>query len=53
MDVFKRFTFSSKQGDEAEGLLDAAANDKFNLSTDEIGGFAPLKTKLAAADTPP
>ncbi len=49
-DVFKRFTFSSKQGDEAEGLLDAAANDKFNLSTDEIGGFAPLKTKFAAAD---
>ncbi len=50
VDVFKRFTFSSKQGDEAEGLLDAAANDKFNLSTDEIGGFVPLKTKLAAAD---
>ena len=49
-DVFKRFTFSPKQGDEAEGLLDAAANDKFNLSTDEIAGFAPLKRKFAAAD---
>jgi len=49
-DVFKRFTFSFKQGDEAKGLLDAGANDRFNLSTEEIESFATLKRKLAAAD---
>ena len=32
-----------------KGLLNAAANDRFNLSTDEIQSFASLK-KLAAAD---
>jgi hypothetical protein len=49
-DAFKRFAFSFKQSDEAKGLLDAAANDRFNLSTDEIQSFALLKRKLAAAD---
>ena len=49
-DAFKRFAFSFKQSDEAKGLLDATANDRFNLSTDEIQSFALLKRKLAAAD---
>ncbi|WON74341.1 hypothetical protein [Nitrosospira sp. Is2] len=49
-DAFKSFDFKFKQSDEAKGLLNAAANDRFNLSTDEIQSFAPLKKKLAAAD---
>jgi hypothetical protein len=49
-DAFKRFDFKFKQSDEAKGLLNAAANDRFNLSTDEIQSFAPLKKNLAAAD---
>ncbi len=49
-DAFKRFDFKFKQSDEAKGLLNAAANDRFNLSTDEIQSFALLKKKLAAAD---
>jgi hypothetical protein len=49
-DAFKRFDFKFKQSDEAKGLLNAAPNDRFNLSADEIQSFAPLKKKLAAAD---
>ena len=46
---FKGFDLKFKQSDEVKGLLNAAANDRFNLSTDEIQSFASLK-KLAAAD---
>jgi hypothetical protein len=49
-DAFKKFDFKFKQSDEAKGLLNAAANDRFNLSNDEIQSFASLKKKLAAAD---
>jgi hypothetical protein len=48
--AFKTFDFKFKQSDEAKGLLNAAANDRFNLSSDEIQSFASLKKKLAAAD---
>ena len=48
--AFKGFDFKFKQSDEAKGLLNAAANDRFNLSTDEIQSFASLKKKLATAD---
>ncbi|PTR17344.1 hypothetical protein C8R31_101507 [Nitrosospira sp. Nsp2] len=49
-DAFKKFDFKFKQSDEAKSLLNAASSDRFNLSTDEIQSFAPLKKNLAAAD---
>jgi hypothetical protein len=45
VDAFKRFAFSFKQSDEAKGLLDATANDRFNLSTvlcQQLGEMAAM-----------
>jgi len=50
IDAFKGFSFTLKQSDEARDLMAAAAGDRFNLSAEEIKGFAALKEKLAGAD---
>ncbi len=50
VDAFKGFSFTLKQSDEARDLMAAAAGDRFNLSAEEIKGFAALKEKLAGAD---
>jgi hypothetical protein len=50
VDDFSGLTFSDQHPDEALDLLNAEAGDYFNLSTEEIAGFAALKTTLSAAD---
>ncbi|MFZ4700303.1 MAG: hypothetical protein ACOYMG_09640 [Candidatus Methylumidiphilus sp.] len=50
VEAFNRFAFSSKQGEEIEGLLKAEAGERFNLSTEEIDSFKVLRQQLAGAD---
>jgi len=50
VDAFKGFSFTLKQSDEARDLIAAVAGDRFNLSAEEIKGFAALEGKLAGAD---
>lgn len=45
-EAFKAFAFKSKDGDEAEALLEAEAGDRFNLSTQEIADLKAASAKL-------
>jgi hypothetical protein len=49
--AFKRFTYSDRQADEVENLLEVEAGSEFNLSLQEIASFQALAKSLDAKQT--
>lgn len=50
VEAFANFAYTAAQIDEARELLNAQAGSDFNLSTQEIGRFAALKTSIDTDD---
>lgn len=49
-EAFAKFAYTPAQADEARELLDAQPGSDFNLSTQEIAGFAALKSSIDTDD---